>query len=437
MKILYMSPSAELGGAERCLLDMLVVVQQCLPDAVLHVLVMAEGPLVSKIRQLGVGVSVVPLPPGLALLGDSGLSLSGSWRDAGLRGLVLGRRSLGAFFSLWGYLGRLGRCVQEVTPDLVHANGLKAHVLAALVAPPIPVVWHIHDFVGGRRLVRYGLRGLAFRVRWAIANSHAVAEDFRRTIPGLPVTVVYNAVDGEIFAPLSQLWLNGESNNGPNGEPNNGLENGLKNVLDDWAGLPMAAPGTVRVGLVAAFARWKGQDVFLEAAAQVLRVVTVPVRFYVVGGAIYATEGSQFSLEELRRRAEELGIGDGVGFTGFVDGVERAYQALDIVVHASTRPEPFGRTVVEAMACGKAVVVSLSGGVVELFRPNEEAVGFACGDPQSLAQVLVALIGDPDWRFRLEIKGRQAVLKRFSYQELGDRLSQIYSQVHEHTADEQ
>src|SRR5438270_602078 len=67
--------------------------------------------------------------------------------------------------------------------------------------------------------------------------------------------------------------------------------------LDAASGLAPAPPGTVRVGLVATFATWKGQDVFLEAAARV--PADLPARFYIVGGPLYRTGGSQWTREEL------------------------------------------------------------------------------------------------------------------------------------------
>ena len=120
------------------------------------------------------------------------------------------------------------------------------------------------------------------------------------------------------------------------------------------AGLPAAAPGTLRVGLVATFARWKGQDLFLKAAAQMVQNRPgQPLRFYLIGGPIYRTRGSQFSEHELRLLALGLDIAPLVGFIGFQQHTADLYRALDIVVHASTEPEPFGLTIIEAMACSK------------------------------------------------------------------------------------
>ena len=153
--------------------------------------------------------------------------------------------------------------------------------------------------------------------------------------------------------------------------------------LDAMAGLPQAPPNTIRVGLVATLARWKGHETFLEAIA---RLPAHPsVRAYIVGDAVYQTEGSQYSLDELRARAQSLGIADRVGFTGFVQSPEAIFRALHIVVHASTSPEPFGLVIAEAMACGGAVIVSNAGGAAEIVTPGVDALVHTPGDAGDLA----------------------------------------------------
>ena len=64
------------------------------------------------------------------------------------------------------------------------------------------------------------------------------------------------------------------------------------------------------------------------------------------------------------------------------------FRALDVVVHASTKPEPFGRVIVEAMSCGRAVVVAKDGGAAELFEDGVSALASPPGDASALAGVL-------------------------------------------------
>jgi glycosyltransferase involved in cell wall biosynthesis len=249
------------------------------------------------------------------------------------------------------------------------------------------------------------LRQTAGRAAGAIAISQAVAEDARAVLPELPVAVVHNAIDGMTFAP------------GP----------GDVDRLDRLAGLAPAPPGVVRIGLVATFARWKGQDVFLEAAGRLTpSLANRPLRFYIVGGPLYQTRGSQWSADELRARGASLRERGALGFVPFQEDQAPIYRALDIVVHASTQPEPFGRTIVEAMACGRAVIATRAGGAAELFTHDHDAIGVPPRDPDGLAAALSELAGDPSRRMRLGAAARAAAVERFRRERLGPQVLDAY-----------
>jgi len=70
--ITYLSGSAQLGGAERCLLDVMVTVHAEQPQWSLSLITTGDGPLVQRARSLGLRVEVVAIPPALAALGDFG-----------------------------------------------------------------------------------------------------------------------------------------------------------------------------------------------------------------------------------------------------------------------------------------------------------------------------------------------------------------------------
>jgi glycosyltransferase involved in cell wall biosynthesis len=200
--------------------------------------------------------------------------------------------------------------------------------------------------------------------------------------------------------------------------------------LDALAGLPPAPEGTVRLGLVATYARWKGQELFLQAAARLrARLPTHAVRFYVVGSPVYRTPGSQYSEAELRATAHALGLEGHVGFIPFQAEPSDIYRALDGVVHASTRPEPFGMTIVEAMACTRAVVVSAAGGAAELVRPGDDALAFSPGDVEGLAEALARLVREPETRMRLGEEARRSVLARFTRERYAAQVRDVYARV--------
>jgi glycosyltransferase involved in cell wall biosynthesis len=128
----------------------------------------------------------------------------------------------------------------------------------------------------------------------------------------------------------------------------------------------------------------------------------------------------------LRALAARLGLEGRVGFTGFVDDPGAAIRALDVVVHASTVPEPFGLVVAEGMACGRAVVTTGTGGSGEIVTPGVDAVVVEPGDASGLADALRDLAGDPAERARIGAAGRATAERRFDRARLGPALAGVY-----------
>src|SRR5437764_15378541 len=110
--------------------------------------------------------------------------------------------------------------------------------------------------------------------------------------------------------------------------------------------------------MVARLERWKEQALVLHAARHVA-AMREDVRFVLVGGAILGTEGPY--PEKLRLLARNLGLAERVHFAGHQADVYPWFDALDVVVH-TTRAEPFGLVVAEAMALAKPIVALRSGG---------------------------------------------------------------------------
>src|SRR3989338_8695757 len=326
MRVMYLNPTGQLGGAESSLADMLASLRYAEPSWPLHLLAASDGPLIGRVRSLGVTAEVLPFPPAIARLGEHGEARSGgALRFAGQIAL--------ASAAAVRYRAALGRAIDAFDPAVVHTNGLNMHVLGAwgIGSSRRPgLVWHLHDYLGSRPMTTRLLRWHHGSPATVVTNSASVAADATRALAnGTRVVTVRNGVD------LDRFSMAGAHAN-----------------LDAMSGLPQAPANTIRVGLVATLARWKGHATFLEAIARL--PPHLPVRAYIVGDAVYQTEGSQYSLDELRQLARSLGVADCVGFTGFVHTPEATFRALQVVVHASTAPEPFGLVIAEAMAGGRA-----------------------------------------------------------------------------------
>lgn len=398
MKVVFVSPAAEMGGAERCLLDCVAALHDH-GGARASVLSLADGPLLEKARALGATTQVIPAPRKLALLGESG---SGAQFGATLLALSTAVPDVARF------LGRLREAIALAGADVVHTNGMKAHLLAGLVTPASTrLAVHLHDFIGARRTSKWLLPVLQrSRPRTVfIANSRAVALDFARLAPRAEIRTIYNVVDTTYFH---------------DGTPE-------PEWLAQLAGLAPPPPETTTFGLVATYARWKGHSLFIEAAGLLKKArPETPMRFYVVGGPIYETAGSQVHEAELVQWARTAGLEPHFGLIPFQDDIARVYRALNVIVHASTQPEPFGRTIVEAMACARPVVVARAGGAAELFDEGVNALGFEPGSAARLAEAMQQQL-DPGLRARLGSAARQHALLHFDRARLAADLLRVYA----------
>jgi glycosyltransferase involved in cell wall biosynthesis len=262
----------------------------------------------------------------------------------------------------------------------------------------------MHDYVGSRPLMSNLLKLHAGKCNLILANSNSVREDVSRSIkPTSEVVTIYNALDLDRFSPIGAII-----------------------DLDTASNLPPAPPNTVKVGLIGTFAKWKGHKLFLKSIAML--PAHMPIRAYIVGGPIYQTSGSQYTLDELKAEVQQLGLGDRVGFTGFIHPTDAVIRSLDIVVHASTQPEPFGMAIVEAMACGKAVIASKSSGAAEIFRSGD-VLAFNPVDPEDLHKKLLTFLEHPDFRSKIGQAARASVATVLSPSRLSFELVGIYHQL--------
>jgi glycosyltransferase involved in cell wall biosynthesis len=271
------------------------------------------------------------------------------------------------------YAGTLARRVRELEPDLVHTNSLKSAVygLAAGRTGRVPVVWHIRDRNAADYLPTPAVR--AVRVLSRVGPS-AVLANSRTTLATLP-----GARRGRVV---------------PNAVPQPSVH-------------ATAPDGPVQsVGVIGRLAPWKGQHVFLEAFAQAFPDPS-STRAVVIGGALFGEDDYERQLHDV---ASTLGIGSRTNFRGHLADPSQARADLDVVVHCSTIPEPFGQVVVEAMATGVPVVAAGAGGPAEVITDGQDGLLAPPGDRDALAACLTRLSDDLGLRERLVAAGRRRAL---------------------------
>ena len=367
------SVATHLGGGERSLLDLAVRMSRdpasgyrpwvLLPDR--------KGPLGGLLEDAGVETRVVPMPGRLQRI-----SRGEPWLAA--RHAVLSApeviRYLWKLHFLWWRRGTA----------LIHSNGLKCHFVAVAAgrSAGIPVLMHLRDIYPPGPVRNALAAAAALPGVRMVANSTATAAAF----PSADPEVVHNGIDPDVFAP------------------------GRSERFREALGLE---PGVPVVGILGILARWKGQLEFLRMARKLLDR-GVKAGFVVAGAEIYDTDTDRGYGESLRRECERLGLDGKVHFSGFEERPELALRAMDVAVHASVRPEPFGRTVIEAMGCGLPVVAARDGGVPDIVVDGGTGILYPPGDVDAMTDGVAALVSDPGLRERYGKAGRERVEAEFT-----------------------
>jgi glycosyltransferase involved in cell wall biosynthesis len=295
----------------------------------------------------------------------------------------------------------LADLVREQGIDLVHSAMAWGHALGGRAAAKAgrPAVWYQHNRASRGSVVE--VVAALVRARRILANSEFTAAQQHRVNPRrTPITVVHYG---------TTLPAEPREARRARGRAALGL-----------------AEGDFAVGIAARLQHWKGQDVVLRAGASLLRA-RENARLLVIGGSLFDLEPEYAT--ELERLADSLGIADRVAFTGFRDDVPDCLAALDVVVHASVHPEPFGLALIEAMAAGTALVAADAGAVREIVTPGTDGLLVPPGDHEALAVALLALYDDREMRWRLARAGEKTARKRFDAAVMTRRVEALYAEI--------
>ncbi len=184
--------------------------------------------------------------------------------------------------------------------------------------------------------------------------------------------------------------------------------------------LPDGAP---TIMLPARLTRWKGHAAMLEAFA---RLPQRDACLVLVG----ADQGRVRFRRELIARAEALGIADRVRLVGLCDDMPAALMLADVVVNPSLEPEPFGRTVIEAQAMGRPVVVADHGGTAETVEHGVTGWRVPPGDAAALAAAVdEALRLSPAERAALGARARASVCQNYTTAAMQQATLDVYREL--------
>jgi len=293
---------------------------------------------------------------------------------------------------------RMRRIIRRSRADVAHVNtlfNLQAPLAARLAGRPL--VWHVREMLPGSRV--YGLlcrlaARLATRV---IAISSAVAADqwrcggrLRRVLNGTDLGAFETPADG---APVR-------------------------------ADLGIASDRPV-VTVLGRLEPWKGQHVLVEAIPAVLEAVPEAVFLFVGGPAVNKPDYGP----GLEARCRELGVADHVRFTGIRRDVPAVLAATDILALPTVTPEPFGLTVIEAMAAGRPVVATAAGGPLDTVLDGKTGLLVRPDDPADLAEKLARLLGDPDRARAMGHRARERAFAEFSVDRVAREVTEVLEEA--------
>ena len=278
--------------------------------------------------------------------------------------------------------------------DVVHAHGYKAdvYVWLALRGSGMPFVSTCHNWIDDSRLVRiYGV--LDRVVLRSYAAVVAVSEDvkqrlLRSGVKREKIHLVRNGIDLRPYDAARPSLR----------------ESILFQDAHAHATPAQDARNLLIVGLVGRLSREKGVDIFLQAAARVLREFPA-AKFVVVG------EGPDKA--ELDALIDSLKIRDSVTMLGRRDDMPSVYASLDGMV-SSSRKEGLPMAILEGMASRRALVATAVGEVPKIVHDGRTGLLVPAEDVEALAEAIRKLLGSSTLRERLGISARALIEAEFS-----------------------
>jgi glycosyltransferase involved in cell wall biosynthesis len=399
--VLYLDTGLGVGGAVISLYELLKGLDWSRYQPV--VVTYAAHAYVDKFRALGADVVVWDASQAPAhrpkWASSARSSLPARWlRRSGAGTALYHGIGLALFFvgRLWPRVQFLRRIIAEKQVKLVHTNIRVGHDREGIIAAWLcgrPCVCHVRQF---ERLGWFDRRLAALASRFIYISEAVQRSHLESGVPCRKGLVVYNGLDVPTFVMALDRRKGRQS---------------LNLSQDDLA-----------VGIVGRLDAWKGQEVFLRAMAQVKDAVP-RAKGMVVGEVAAENPGY---LRVLMTLCDELALADRVVFSGFRMDVPVVMSALDILVLASTSPEPFGRVLIEAMAAGKPVIATDAGAAREIIEDGVQGLLVPAGEAEAMACAIIYLLTHRDAALLMGQKGQDRVQKRFGVQQYCDNVQSVY-----------
>ncbi len=321
--------------------------------------------------------------------------------------LVDRQGALGRFWKGWRATAaaarELGGIQSTFNPDVVVTCTNKDHFAAALCsATPSPRrVWWVNDLLTtdffswpARRVFSLIASRTADRL---VAVSNAVALALTAAgVPSCKVRTIQNGIPVELYAKKGTGRLRSQ------------LGCGQKPLI----------------GILGRFTPWMGQHLALEIARHSV-ACGLEAHFLFVGRAFNEDQAYERTLHAF---VAQHNLSSQVTFLPFQSDMPSVLADLDIVMHTSIKPEPFGRVIIEAMAAGAVVIAAAAGGVTEILESGVSGIAVRCGDVAAYLRAIQSVLDDRAFREKLVAAARATVVTHFTVERVFEQFDQLVSE---------
>lgn len=306
---------------------------------------------------------------------------------------------------LWSARKIVRREARSFNATVIHIN-TSALLVGAIIGRPGSAsrVWHVHEIIVRPRfmrwLFRFAVLGGGDRV---LAVSGAVRDHLGTSrLASARVITIHNGI-----------------------EPHAALRTNCNQAKPQTSGLLLGESNAVVVAFVGRLNRWKGYEVFIDAARMV--ATKCPGATFVIVGDPPTTEA--WRADDVVDRVRASRMETRIAVLGFRPEARKLLQDVDILIVPSVWPDPFPTVILEGMSASCAVIASRLGGAVEMLEDGVSGLFFDPGSSESLADKIAALVDDAPLRRRLGAAAKIRADTEFTIPRFVDRVEAVYASI--------
>ncbi|MBI5415159.1 glycosyltransferase family 4 protein [Candidatus Peregrinibacteria bacterium] len=284
----------------------------------------------------------------------------------------------------------LKKFLEKNTYDILHTNSIRTHILASYVLKKIPrnrapkLTFFVHDFT----FPSWAVWAFAGRADKIFCCSHAVESDLQaKGISPEKIRVIPNGIRSEKFT-----------------------SNPHKKTPHEFP----------TIAILGRIDEWKGQHIFLEAV-KILQKSLPNLRWKIIGKSSSYDVSTEKYEKTLREFVQKNSLEMSGEFCGFLPS-EKALSGIDLLIHASTQKEPFGRVLLEAMAAGVPVIASNLGGPQEILRNDLPEFLISPRDPKLLAEKILTILNSPELLQKFREKSEKIIREKYELSLISEKI---------------